>query len=223
MKTDQEISRDHIQDYWLSDKPVFGTGYAQGKSDAFEEVLEMLGNEHKYSESGIRMIELASIGAKIEKLKGEQMTPQPHIPFRELLHPATEDGFFYLEQPYPIQFEFDGRLWRFWIPVGFVYDVASIPRILWPIVSPLELGFKAPAAHDFLLMMEGKVAVEQWSTHYQKWRPNHATRAFGREEIDKMFCVLMRAEEIPRWKRRSAYRAVRFWGWIKKTITGREF
>ena len=72
MKTDQEISRDQTPDYWLSDKPVFGTGYAQGKSDALEEVLEMLGAEHKYSESGIRMIELASIGALIEKLKGEQ-------------------------------------------------------------------------------------------------------------------------------------------------------
>ena len=151
------------------------------------------------------------------------MKPPTEAPFREFLHPAKDYGFFYLEQPYPIQFEFDGKTWRFWIPLGFVYDVASIPRILWTFIAPLELGFKPAAVHDFLLMMEGKVTVEQWSPINGKWWVSHGSRAFSRVEIDKMFCALMREENIPRWKRRASYRSVRFWGWIKQIITGREF
>lgn len=65
---------DTVQDYWLcSDKQIFEAGQYQGREAALDEVLELLGKEQKYSEPGMRLIDLASrIAATIEKLKGEQ-------------------------------------------------------------------------------------------------------------------------------------------------------
>ena len=93
------------------------------------------------------------------------------------------------------------------IPAGFRYDVASIPRIFWPLIAPRELGYKAPLVHDYLLSKQGYVSIETDGIR---------TRAhFFRPSIDKIFAVLMREAGVPRWKRRLAYRAVRLWSWFK--------
>jgi hypothetical protein len=50
-------------------------------------------------------------------------------------------------------FTIDGK--QYWIPVGYFYDGASIPRIFWILIgSPFEPDFWAAAmAHDWLYLM----------------------------------------------------------------------
>jgi hypothetical protein len=78
------------------------------------------------------------------------------------------------------------------IPAGFRYDLASIPRWLWPIIAPHELSLIAPLAHDWLYR-------------------NHDAR-YTRPEADNLFRDLMRRERVPKWRRASAYAAVRAFG-----------
>lgn len=49
----------------------------------------------------------------------------------------------------PIKVKIDGK--QFIIPKNFKTDLASIPRILWPIFAPQYAGFVSPAIlHDYL-------------------------------------------------------------------------
>ena len=38
--------------------------------------------------------------------------------------------------------------WEVTVPAGFRFDLASIPRLLWPVVGPFELSIDAPLFHD---------------------------------------------------------------------------
>jgi hypothetical protein len=41
------------------------------------------------------------------------------------------------------------------IPAGFVFDLASVPRVLWWLIAPFELSIVAPLIHDWLYRVEG--------------------------------------------------------------------
>jgi len=59
----------------------------------------------------------------------------------------------------------DGDGWKLWfefrciaddglaiyVPAGYITDMLSIPRSLWPIIPPCGLGGKAGVVHDWLL------------------------------------------------------------------------
>lgn len=77
------------------------------------------------------------------------------------------------------------------IPKGFVTDFASIPRLFWNLISPTQLGDVGPIKHD-------------WT-----YRNGIGTR----EAADKQFLRDMEADNIGWWRRKSAYRLVRIWGW----------
>ena len=87
----------------------------------------------------------------------------------------------------PFIFTVDGE--RFEAPAYFWTDFASIPRFIWPIISPYELG-KGPIPHDFGYFTGLK------------------TKAFW----DEVLRACMEFDRIPAWKRRSAYRAVDLFG-----------
>ena len=76
---------------------------------------------------------------------------------------------------------------------GYETDLASIPRMFWRIIAPFELSIAAPLVHDYLYG-NGGVAENQ---------------VLSREETDKLFLAIMEAEEVPWWRRKLAYRAVR--------------
>jgi hypothetical protein len=107
------------------------------------------------------------------------MTPivldQPKV----MQHPKDPDKWILLE-------DFEG------VPKGFVYDFASIPRFLWWLVSPVELGDVGPLKHD--------------------WR--YANKLGPRGEADKDFSADMKRDNIKTWKRKAAYAGVRSFGWM---------
>lgn len=72
-------------------------------------------------------------------------------------------------------------------------DFASVPRVFWRIVPPH--GKYAPAAviHDWLCDQAGKGGIDSETTH-------------------RIFLEAMELLEVPWWKRKVMYRAVRWFG-----------
>lgn len=79
------------------------------------------------------------------------------------------------------------------VPEGFETDLASIPRFMWPIVGPHELGFTAPAVHDYLRSLPGY------------------SGGVKRLKADKIFAEIMLRQKVADMKRNSSHSAVKFW------------
>lgn len=77
------------------------------------------------------------------------------------------------------------------VPVGFITDFASIPRVLWIILTPYGIYGKAAVLHDFL----------------------YATQSSTRKWCDQIFLEAMKVLNVSFLKRRTMYRAVRLFGW----------
>ena len=82
----------------------------------------------------------------------------------------------------------------FLIPTGFEFDLASIPRGIWPIIGSFELSIVAPLIHDLLYRFKGGGMIFG----------GRMTRA----EADRLFYDLMIMEGVAKWKANAAYRAV---------------
>lgn len=97
----------------------------------------------------------------------------------------------------------NGTLFR--IPASFPFDLASVPRIFWPLIAPFELGCEAALVHDYFYVTGGKPFYGAFR------RPGlRLTRA----QVDRQFLNMMRNAGVPRWRRVVAYAAVRLFGWI---------
>ena len=78
------------------------------------------------------------------------------------------------------------------VPIGFVTDFASVPRVFWKILPKWGKYGNAAVVHDYL---------------YSKGNRS-------RKECDKIFLSGMKVLGVPTWKRYSMYYAVRMFGWI---------
>jgi Protein of unknown function (DUF1353) len=96
-------------------------------------------------------------------------------------------------------YTYDAGACRITVPKGFVYDRASIPAIVWPIISPDSLGNVAPLLHDYLYRHGGRLPRSQVRPY----------RTFSREETDDLFMELMTKCGVTGWRRMAAYQAVR--------------
>ncbi|EDS9585265.1 DUF1353 domain-containing protein, partial [Salmonella enterica] len=77
------------------------------------------------------------------------------------------------------------------VPVGFVTDLATVPRIFWSLLPPDGEYAKAAIIHDYLY-------------HYP---------LRNRKESDLIFLDGMKVLGVPKWKRIIMYLAVRIFGW----------
>ena len=83
------------------------------------------------------------------------------------------------------------------VPLGFLTDFASVPRPFWIIFPPDGQYTQAAVVHDYL----------------------YATKSYERKYCDKVFLEAMEVLNVPKWKRKIIYRAVRMFGgfcWKKK-------
>ncbi len=88
------------------------------------------------------------------------------------------------------------------VPRGFEFDLASIPRAFWWLVSPFDLSIAAPLLHDFLYRYAGDPPGGSVSP----------PRTYSRRQADLVFRDIMREEGVSWWRRVAAYRAVRWFG-----------
>lgn len=79
---------------------------------------------------------------------------------------------------------------RFEVPVGFVSDFASVPRMFWWVVPPWGRYSPAAVLHDWI----------------------YFTQIVNRLEADQVFRDHMGALGVSAWKRNAMYRAVRIFG-----------
>lgn len=77
------------------------------------------------------------------------------------------------------------------IPLGFVTDFASVPRVLWGIFPPNGKYRNAAVVHDYMYV--------------------HAITGV-KKNADKLFLKNMKALGVPWWKRQAMYYAVRIGG-----------
>ena len=98
------------------------------------------------------------------------------------------DGYWVLSDPW--QCGIDGHLIK--IPAGFKFDIASIPRVFWPIAGPLSLSLPAPLAHDFF----------------------YRFRDVDRKTADRLFRRIMMVEGVGWVRRWVGWGAVRLFGWF---------
>lgn len=80
----------------------------------------------------------------------------------------------------------------FSVPTGFKTDLASIPRALWSVVSPIGKYDAAAVLHDYLYQTGG------------------VTRA----EADATLNEAMGVSGVGRWTRWTIYSGVRVGGWV---------
>jgi len=108
------------------------------------------------------------------------------------------------------QWEHEGRIYRTLIPNGFSSDKASIPRPLWILAAPDELGLKAVILHDWGHFTKGLMEIQKHEK-LNKWK--HLGKVqFTRKQFDSLFFRFLREDCVePRWRRRGAYKAVRAW------------
>ena len=79
------------------------------------------------------------------------------------------------------------------VPEDFVTDFASIPRIFWPILSPIDEYAKAAVLHDYMYVM----------APYERLR------------CEEIFLEAMTVLKVPEWKKKCVYRAVYHLGWYR--------
>lgn len=108
-------------------------------------------------------------------------------------------GQYRLTAPLVYQDSLNGGGIRVSVPEGFVTDYASIPRPLWWLYPP-DGSYALPAVvHDYL---------------YRNCR-------CSRFLADAIFRDAMRSVGVPVLRRIAIYYAVRFFGWLFRTRSGR--
>lgn len=96
---------------------------------------------------------------------------------------------------------------------GFKTDMASIPRILWWLVSPFDLGH-APIIHDWLYRYGGKIEGGSYHILFHNGKWVEGELIWSRKKVDKLFYYMMKEGGVGRLKRKSAHLIVRLFGWI---------
>jgi hypothetical protein len=95
------------------------------------------------------------------------------------------------------------------IPAGFIYDGASVPRVLWSLsgLTPDGLIRAASLVHDWIYVHKGEVLAMHKNIKY----PLKLTRA----QTDRIFLDHMANSGMGWWERNTAFAAVRAYGWTQ--------
>jgi hypothetical protein len=100
-------------------------------------------------------------------------------------------------------------IYRLVVPDGFDHDFASVPRPLWALISPLDLGI-ASIVHDWLYHRQGVVETLRWNEAAAAWEGLDVP--WSRYDSDRLFARIMREQGVVRWRRRFAFVAVHYFG-----------
>ena len=130
---------------------------------------------------------------------------RPHI------EPLGGNRYRLIEE-YVYQWTKDGVRYKLRVPVGFETDLASIPRLLWFLISPFDLG-AATVPHDWLYHHRGNLPP---NSHFKLINGKWVDVGVGwtRRSADRLLGRIMREARVSRLRRRLAFCAVWFLGWL---------
>lgn len=145
------------------------------------------------------------------------MTPHPDPPGSEpgrISNPAqrllTDHRRFELVEDAFYTWEYrEGATTHLALPVlaGFHHDFATVPRPIWALISPFDLGL-ASIFHDWLYQHGGRVTTLTWDG--SQWL--EVQTPWSRKDADRLFARIMREQGVAKWRRRAAYLAVHWFG-----------
>lgn len=126
-----------------------------------------------------------------------------------------EEGYKLVEN-YPYAWHTKGLNRVITVPEGFVYDGASVPRIVWTIsgITPDGLIRAAALVHDFIYHHNGKLPKNSYGAIIEGVYVDFSMNKWSRNDADRLFARIMRESGVPMVKRRAAYLAVRAFGFM---------
>lgn len=129
---------------------------------------------------------------------------QPHIT------PVGNTNRYTLLIDYVYEWDFEGKRYRIVVPADYEFDMASVPRIAWPLISQFELG-PAVVPHDWLYHHKGKLPAGSYQVKTESgWEG--VRYEWPRKDVDRLFGRMMRESGVVPWRRRIAYLLVRLFG-----------
>lgn len=107
------------------------------------------------------------------------------------------------------------------VPEGFIYDGASVPRVLWSLTGlhPDGLMRAASLVHDYIYIWKGELKPYTEEHHHGAYSWTASIRVpmavkFTRKQADDLFLLMLKASGMSWWKRNKAYAGVRLGGWV---------
>ena len=109
------------------------------------------------------------------------------------------DAEYVVARPYRVTFELDREARAITVPAGLLTDLASVPRLVRPVIGKVGPHLEASIVHDFL---------------YIAWQDlgGRGARDRDRAFADKLMRVAMAAANVTGWKIVAIYNAVRLGG-----------
>ena len=96
------------------------------------------------------------------------------------------------------------------VPIGFITDLASTPRLLWNVIAPFDVA-RAAIVHDLLYK-----AIRNYRWTVAKTAPGEDTKliANAKKAADKVFLLAMKDSDprVSKWKMYCAWKAVDLFG-----------
>jgi len=103
---------------------------------------------------------------------------------------------------------------RIYVPSGFEYDGASVPRGAWTFIGMTPDGLHRAGAlvHDFIYKYGGILPSDSYARMINgQW--TNSLYQFSRKEADNLFLKMMAQAGVTKIRRTLAYWAVRMFGW----------
>lgn len=88
------------------------------------------------------------------------------------------------------------------VPKDFQTDFASIPKLFWSFLSPIDRYTRAAIVHDWLYIYHKVIRTTDTKES-----------TITRKEADDIFYKLMGRDKVPDWKRKILWSAVRLFGY----------
>lgn len=117
----------------------------------------------------------------------------PYIAYPDLTYSGRGDVFILTK---PLIYHSNEVDITFQVPIGFPTDLASIPRLVRPLLPVVDRHANAAVLHDFLCRVQGE------------YKHHHLSRS----EVDYIFRKAMNEAGVPYWKRWVMYLSVRSYG-----------
>jgi hypothetical protein len=121
-----------------------------------------------------------------------------------------------LHDDYTYNWDDNGACFRIQIPRGFVYDGASVPRVLWSVTGLRPDGLIRAAAlvHDYFYRWDGVVPFGSYQVMLLDGRWVSVDTPMTRSNADKLFKRMMADAGISPHLVWMAWSGVRMGGWI---------
>lgn len=117
---------------------------------------------------------------------------------------TLEEDYTYVDQHYKFEIT---------VNKGSEFDLSSVPRPLWRIISPFDLSVEAPLVHDFLYITRGGAKKDETAPMKGTITDlNQQGRTYEREEADALFRFMMQELKVKGWRAILGYWAVSVFG-----------